>query len=150
VAAGLSVPGDPDALDELVTALGYSAQAAGRMSTSTAQLTSTVLAGWPKGEGSTSFDTYGTNLAAGMGRLQGVLDNVTSAVKGYSPFLRAAQQAAADYNSAAATAQNDSSGLSVTDAEQAWGLSRHFRLSWLSSEDYSQAAMTSRNSGRAW
>jgi uncharacterized protein YukE len=120
VAGGLSVPGDPEALEELAGRLRYAAQGVGSLGSNTRQFTSGTLtdAEWT-GSAADSFSAFGTNLGEGAGAAEGPLTRMASAVENYAGSLRAAQQKAQTFNSIADAAQDDPSGSLISAAEEA-------------------------------
>jgi uncharacterized protein YukE len=120
VASGLSVPGDPEALEQLASRLESAAQGAGNLGGSTRQFTTATLsdAEWT-GSAADSFSAFGANLGEGAGAAEGPLTQMASAVRTYAGSLRTAQQEAQTFNSIADAAQNDPSGSLISAAEQA-------------------------------
>jgi uncharacterized protein YukE len=120
VATGLSVPGDPGALEQLAGRLEFAGQGADSLGSNTREFTTTTLsdAEWT-GDAADSFSAFGANLGEGAGAVEGPLSRIASAVRNYAGSLRTAQQQAQAYNSIAEAAQNDSSGSLISAAENA-------------------------------
>jgi hypothetical protein len=120
VSAGLSVPGDPDALEQLSVRLRYAAQGVGSLGGNTRQFTTGTVtdAEWT-GTAATSFSAFGVNLGEGAGAADGPLARMASAVETYAGYLRTAQQKAQQFNFIADAAQNDPRGSLMSAAEHA-------------------------------
>jgi len=120
VAGGPSVPGDPDALEQLAGRLRNAAQGVGSLGSNTREFTTGTVsdAEWT-GSAADSFSAFGTNLGNGAGAAEGPLTRMASAVENYAGSLRAAQQKAQAFNSIADAAQDDPSGSLMSAAEQA-------------------------------
>lgn len=120
MASGLSVPGDPEALEQLAGRLRYAAQGVGSLGSNTRQFTTGTLtdAEWT-GSAADSFSAFGANLGEGAGAAEGPLTRMASAVENYAGSLRAAQQSAQTFNSVASAAQDDPSGSLISAAESA-------------------------------
>jgi uncharacterized protein YukE len=120
VAGGLTVPGDPDALEQLSTRLRYAAQGVGSLGGNTRQFTTGTLAGagWT-GSAADSFSAFGTSLGEGAGAASAPLTRIASAVETYASSLRTAQQRAAELNSIADTASTDPSSAVMQAVRQA-------------------------------
>lgn len=120
MASGLSVPGDPDALEQFASRLELAAQGAGNLGSSTRQFTTATLsdAEWT-GSAADSFSAFGANLGEGAGAAEGPLVQMAAAVRVYAGSLRTAQQQAQAFNSVATAAQNDPGGSLMSTAEVA-------------------------------
>jgi uncharacterized protein YukE len=120
VASSLSVPGDPDALEQFASRLELAAQGTGNLGSSTRQFTTTTVsdAEWT-GSAADSFSAFGANLGEGAGAAEGPLVQMAAAVRVYAGALRTAQQQAQAFNSVATAAENDPSGSLMSTAELA-------------------------------
>jgi hypothetical protein len=120
VAAGLSVPGDPDALEQLGARLRYAAQGVGSLGSNARQFTAGTVtdAEWT-GAAANSFSSFGANLGDGTGAAEGPLTRVASAVENYAGYLRNAQQKAQRFNFIVDAADTDPTVAVMSAVEQA-------------------------------
>ena len=115
----MSVPGDPDALEQLGTRLRYAAQGVGSLGGNTRQFTAGTVAaaGWT-GSAADSFSAFGTSLGEGAGAAAAPLTRIASAVETYAGSLRTAQQRVSEFNSIADMAGTDPSAAVMRAVEQ--------------------------------